>query len=157
MLIVDRGFSFQTFHTPQGDRAQVRARYSRAQTQAPIARSQKFEMEFYGRGAGIVLGVQALLLTGNTEANERLLPEVAEGTRTLAVCWAGAGGWDSFGVRAESGKLSGTAHYVLDGTYADTLLVVTSDGLFEVDGHAEGVTRTAVPPMDPTRRLTTTT
>lgn len=60
MLIVDRGFNFQTFHTPQGDRAHVRARYSRAQTQAPIARSQKFEMEFYGRGAGMVLGVQAL-------------------------------------------------------------------------------------------------
>ncbi|GAB4582786.1 acyl-CoA dehydrogenase family protein [Nocardia sp. IFM 10818] len=104
-----------------------------------------------------VLGVQALLLAGNAEANERLLPEVAEGARTLAVCWAGARGWDAFGVRAESGKLSGTAHYVLDGTYADTLLVLTADGLFEVDGGAAGVTRTAVPTMDPTRRLTTIT
>ncbi|MBL1077462.1 acyl-CoA dehydrogenase family protein [Nocardia sp. 2] len=102
-----------------------------------------------------VLGVQAVLLAGNAEASARLLPEVAEGARTLAVCWAGASGWDSFGVRADGGKLSGTAHYVLDGTYADTLLVVTADGLFEVDGNAEGVTRTAVPPMDPTRRLTT--
>lgn len=102
-----------------------------------------------------VLGVQALLLAGNAEAAERLLPEVAEGARTLAVCWAGADGWDSFGVRAENGSLTGSAHYVLDGTYADTLLVVTADGLYEVDGDASGVTRTAVPPMDPTRRLTT--
>ena len=60
MLVVDRGFSFQTFHTPQGERAQIRARYSRAQTQAPIRPTQRFEMEFYGRGAGMVLGVQAL-------------------------------------------------------------------------------------------------
>ncbi|QLY31498.1 acyl-CoA dehydrogenase family protein [Nocardia huaxiensis] len=102
-----------------------------------------------------VLGVQALLLAGNSAANERLLPEIAEGASTLAVCWAGVSGWDSFGVRVENGTLSGTAHYVLDGTYADTLLVVTEDGLYEVAGDAAGVSRTAVPPMDPTRRLTT--
>ncbi|MRH90332.1 acyl-CoA dehydrogenase [Nocardia sp. SYP-A9097] len=102
-----------------------------------------------------VLGVQALLLAGDAEANERLLPEVAEGVRTLAVCWAGPQGWDSFGVRAEGETVSGTAHYVLDGSHADTLLVLTADGLYEVDGAAAGVTRTVVPTMDPTRRLTT--
>ncbi|MFB7721140.1 acyl-CoA dehydrogenase family protein [Nocardia sp. NPDC056100] len=102
-----------------------------------------------------VLGVQALLLAGDAEANERLLPEVAEGVRTLALCWAGPSGWDSFGVRAEGETVSGTAHYVLDGAYADTLLVLTADGLYEVDGAAAGVTRTVVPTMDPTRRLTT--
>ncbi|MFF2553034.1 acyl-CoA dehydrogenase family protein [Nocardia sp. NPDC058058] len=102
-----------------------------------------------------VLGVQALLLAGDAEANERLLPEVAEGVRTLALCWAGPSGWDAFGVRAEGETVSGTAHYVLDGAYAETLLVLTADGLYEVDGAAEGVTRTVVPTMDPTRRLTT--
>ncbi|WP_067698681.1 acyl-CoA dehydrogenase family protein [Nocardia jejuensis] len=101
-----------------------------------------------------VLGVQALLLAGDAEANERLLPGVAEGARTLAVCWAGASGWDSFGVRSDGDTVSGTAHYVLDGS-ADTLLVVTADGLHEVDGSATGITRTVVPAMDPTRRLTT--
>ncbi|NNH73509.1 acyl-CoA dehydrogenase [Nocardia uniformis] len=101
-----------------------------------------------------VLGVRALLLAGNTEANERLLPEVAEGARTLALCWAGRRGWDEFGVDAAGGKLSGTAHYVLDGAYADTLLVLTADGLFEVDGAAEGVVRTVMPTQDPSRRLT---
>ncbi|MEV6772767.1 acyl-CoA dehydrogenase family protein [Nocardia sp. NPDC051030] len=101
-----------------------------------------------------VLSVQALLLAGNAEANERLLPEVAEGVRTLALCWAGPTGWDSFGVRAEGETVSGTAHYVLDGS-ADTLLVLTTEGLYEVDGTAAGITRTTVPTMDPTRRLTT--
>ncbi|WP_330183705.1 acyl-CoA/acyl-ACP dehydrogenase [Nocardia sp. NBC_01503] len=102
-----------------------------------------------------VLGVQALLLAGDAEANERLLPEVAEGVRTLAVCWAGAQGWNSFGVRAEGETVSGTAHYVVDGAHADTLLVLTAEGLYEVDGAATGITRTVVPTMDPTRRLTT--
>ncbi|MCU1644689.1 MAG: Acyl-CoA dehydrogenase, short-chain specific [Nocardia sp.] len=101
-----------------------------------------------------VLGVQALLLAGNAEANERLLPEVAEGVRTLALCWAGPQGWDSFGVRSDGETVSGTAHYVIDGAHADTLLVLTADGLFEVDGAATGVTRTMLPTMDPTRRLT---
>lgn len=100
-----------------------------------------------------VLGVQALLLAGNAEANERLLPEVAEGARTLALCWAGARGWDSFGVQAAGETLAGSAHYVLDGTHADTLLVLTAAGLFEVEGDAAGVTRTAVVTQDPTRKL----
>ncbi|WP_067718933.1 acyl-CoA dehydrogenase family protein [Nocardia yamanashiensis] len=100
-----------------------------------------------------VLGVQALLLAGNAEANERLLPEVAEGARTLALCWAGVRGWDSFGVAADGETLSGSAHYVIDGAHADTLLVLTDAGLFEVDGEAAGVTRTTVVTQDPTRRL----
>ncbi|MFE3758401.1 acyl-CoA dehydrogenase family protein [Nocardia tengchongensis] len=100
-----------------------------------------------------VLGVQALLLAGNTEANERLLPEVAEGARTLALCWAGVSGWDSFGVQATGETLSGSAHYVLDGAFADTLLVLTAAGLFEVAADAAGVTRTAVVTQDPTRKL----
>ncbi|WP_067820155.1 acyl-CoA dehydrogenase family protein [Nocardia inohanensis] len=100
-----------------------------------------------------VLGVQALLLAGNAEANARLLPEVAEGARTLALCWAGVRGWDSFGVAAAGETLSGSAHYVIDGAHADTLLVLTEAGLFEVDGDAAGVTRTTVVTQDPTRRL----
>ncbi|UGT40018.1 acyl-CoA/acyl-ACP dehydrogenase [Nocardia yamanashiensis] len=100
-----------------------------------------------------VLGVQALLLAGNAEANARLLPEVAEGARTLALCWAGVRGWESFGVAVDGETLSGSAHYVVDGAHADTLLVLTDSGLFEVDGEAAGVTRTIVVTQDPTRRL----
>ena len=60
MEINDRGFSFKTFHEPAGNVAHVRATYRRFQTQAPIARTSKFEMEFFGRGAGMELGVMAL-------------------------------------------------------------------------------------------------
>ena len=100
-----------------------------------------------------VLGAQAVLLSGNTEACERLLPEVAEGTRTLAVCWADVRGWDAPGVRATDGKLTGTAHYVLDGANADTLIVVTAEGLYEIDAATPEVARTLSPTMDPSRRL----
>lgn len=100
-----------------------------------------------------VLGAQAVLLSGDAEACSRLLPEVAEGTRTIAVCWAGESGWDEQGVHAADGALTGTAHYVLDGMSADTLVVVTPSGLFEVEPSATGVTRRSAPTMDPTRRL----
>src|SRR5690349_18778433 len=85
MLVVDRGFRFQTLHTPQGERAQVRAFYSRAQTQAPIARSQKFEMEFYGRGGGMVLGVQALPRRATQQSMRTLQRERAAAVRTREV------------------------------------------------------------------------
>ncbi|MEU8897781.1 acyl-CoA dehydrogenase family protein [Nocardia sp. NPDC048505] len=99
-----------------------------------------------------VLGAQAVLLSGDAEACARLLPGVADGSRTLAVCWAGGRGWDDFGVRATGETLSGTAHYVL-GAHADTLLVLTAAGLFEVAADTTGVTRRAVATMDPTRKL----
>ncbi|WP_030518690.1 acyl-CoA dehydrogenase family protein [Nocardia sp. NRRL WC-3656] len=116
-----------------------------------------------------VLGVQAVLATGDAAAAQRLLPGVAEGSRTLAVCWADEKGWATnavastgaargpagYAVRADGGTLTGTAHYVLDGANADTLLVVTADGLYEIDATAPGVTRTVVRTMDPTRRLST--
>ncbi|WP_040833104.1 acyl-CoA dehydrogenase family protein [Nocardia brevicatena] len=104
-----------------------------------------------------VLGTQVVLLSGDTEACERLLPGVAEGTRTLAVCWADATGWDEFGVRATGDTVDGTAHYVLGGTVADTLIVVTETGLYEVDPHASGVRRRRVATMDPTRALSEVT
>ncbi|MFC9892788.1 acyl-CoA dehydrogenase family protein [Nocardia sp. NPDC127579] len=99
-----------------------------------------------------VLGTQAVLLSGDADACARLLPGVAEGSRTLAVCWAGPDGWDDCGVHVDGETLSGTAHYVL-GTHADTLVVVTAAGLFEVDADTAGVTRRVVATMDPTRKL----
>ncbi|WP_459550083.1 acyl-CoA dehydrogenase family protein [Nocardia sp. X0981] len=100
-----------------------------------------------------VLGAQAVLLSGDTDACARLLPAVAEGSSTLALCWAAARGWDEFGVRAEGETLHGTAHYVLHGTSADVLIVVTEAGLFEVDPSAAGVERRRAAPMDPSRAL----
>ncbi|TDP39426.1 acyl-CoA dehydrogenase family protein [Nocardia ignorata] len=104
-----------------------------------------------------VLGVQAVLLTGDEQACERLLPGLAEGSRTAALCWADAQGWDDYGVRAEGGSLSGTAHYVLHGAQADVLLVLTADGLFETSPTAAGVTVTPTPGLDHTRALASIT
>ncbi|MEV6325091.1 acyl-CoA dehydrogenase family protein [Nocardia sp. NPDC051787] len=100
-----------------------------------------------------VLGAQAVLLSDDAEACARLLPEVAEGARTIAVCWASETGWDEPGVHETDGAMTGTAHYVLDGMSADTLVVVTPGGLFEVEPTAAGVTRRSAPTMDPTRKL----
>ena len=60
MQITDRGYSFATIHNADGDIAHVEGRYQRYQTQAPIRRNQPFELEFYGRGAGLTIGVTAI-------------------------------------------------------------------------------------------------
>jgi hypothetical protein len=60
--VLDRGFVFCTHHTQDASNANlalVEGEYRRFQTQAPILRTQKFELEFFGRGAGMQLGVTA--------------------------------------------------------------------------------------------------
>lgn len=104
-----------------------------------------------------VLGVRTLVHSDDDDACTRLLPAVAAGERTLAVCWADESGWDGYGVTASDDVLDGTAHYVLGGDIADTLLVLTDGGLYEVDPAAAGVTRHRVATMDPTRSLSEVT
>ena len=96
-----------------------------------------------------VLATQALLLAGADEACARLLPDLAEGTRTAAVCWAGPDGeWatdsEAIAVSARDGNLSGRSTLVLDAFGADVLLVVASSdsgvGLYELDPSSAGVT-----------------
>lgn len=107
-----------------------------------------------------VLAAQALLLSGDSDAAARLLPGIAAGD-VVALCWASDAGWHTPGVTAEGDVLTGTAHYVLGGDVASTLLVLAIEGghpsnvpaLFEVNGDADGVTRRRVPTMDPTRTL----
>src|SRR5205823_4444925 len=83
----------------------------------------------------------------------RLLARIAAGTSIAALAWTGPGGrWDTnvAAVSTVDGALTGEAHYVLDGTVADVLLVVahTTDGLglFEVD--PAGAERVNTPAMD---------
>jgi phospholipase C len=85
MEVLDRGFSFQTFHEPAGNVAHVRAAYRRFQTQAPIRRTQKFEMEFFGRGAGMELGVMALPRRATPQAMTAVRRERAAAVRTMEV------------------------------------------------------------------------
>ncbi|HWC81082.1 MAG TPA: acyl-CoA dehydrogenase family protein [Pseudonocardiaceae bacterium] len=112
-----------------------------------------------------VLAAQAVLATEDETAGADLLPDIAEG-RIAALALTGADGrWDPrnpacAGMRTmDRWTLNGTAHYVLDGDLADTLLVAarTEDGvgLFVVDPQDPSVTRTFTPGMDATRRLAT--
>ncbi len=106
-----------------------------------------------------VLAAQAILRSGDDAACERLLPGIAEGTTIAALCWAGERGWAQPGVRAESGLLSGTAHYVLDAEYADVLIVLAESGgvttLHSVAAGTDGVTIEPHTVLDPTRALAT--
>ncbi|MGW1003051.1 acyl-CoA dehydrogenase family protein [Streptomyces sp. NPDC002520] len=113
-------------------------------------------------GSG-VLATQALLLSGSSEACERLLPALAEGGSVAALCWADDGGrWplDGSGVTARPGEpwqLDGRATLVLDGVGADLLIVVadtgTGPGLFEVRPGEPGTVVAATPGVDPTLRF----
>jgi alkylation response protein AidB-like acyl-CoA dehydrogenase len=103
-----------------------------------------------------VLAVALLLHLGDTDAQERLLPGIASGDTVAAVCWSAEDGtWDEPAVRAEAGRLTGTAHYVLDGDTADVLLVVARDGSERAVFEAGAVDRVHTPAMDLTRRLAT--
>ena len=96
---------------------------------------------------------QFLLALGNADASEQLLPRVAAG-EIVALAWADERGWRDGSVELRDNRLFGLAHYVLHGDQADVLLVVTPDGVVEVeptDQHR--IARTHTPTMDPTRRL----
>ncbi|TQF75123.1 acyl-CoA dehydrogenase [Rhodococcus spelaei] len=112
----------------------------------------------------VVLGAQAILASGNTEACERLLPDIAEGATIAALCWTGSdGSWDTATApvtataAGDGHSLTGASHFVLDGSYSDVLIVAAElDGevaLFEVDPAQESVSRRRLPTMDPTRTL----
>ena len=113
-----------------------------------------------------VLATTVLLEAGDDTAG-RLLPALAAGTTVAALAWAGEDGlWDpgQAACRASQDpaggwRLSGEAHYVLDGDVAGVLLVAAHApdevAVFEVDPAAAGVTRRAVTTMDSTRRLAT--
>ena len=107
-----------------------------------------------------VLATGALLLAPDSEPSARLLPELATGERTAALCWAGERGWDTPGVQADAGLLSGTAGFVVDAETADTLVVLASGPgehitVHEVAADADGVTISPLPLLDPTRSLST--
>ncbi len=103
------------------------------------------------------LATAALLIVDDAQTNRRLLPPIASGERIATVCWAGRTGWTRPGVVANAGLLSGTADYVIDGESADLFVVLAgSPGgvtLHAVDAHADGVTVTPQPVVDPSRPL----
>lgn len=111
-----------------------------------------------------VLATAALLEAGDAEANERLLPEIAEGNSIATLAWATTQGqWETTGsditaTQHDQWVLNGTASLVLDGQSADIILAVASTpagvGLFEVID-AQSIARVQTPAMDSTLSFAT--
>ena len=100
-----------------------------------------------------VLAGALLVALDDAAAAARLLPRIAAGA-VAAIAWADAAGhWADGAVQVDGDRLSGTAHYVLDGDTAEILLVVAGGAVYEVD--PSHVQRTCTPTMDATRRLAT--
>ena len=111
-----------------------------------------------------VMAAYAVEIAGDAEAKTQLLPKIASGERiaTLAVSEQNAL-WTADDIQlaaertGEGYRLNGTKRFVVDGLIAQDLIVIgkTPDGLsmYFVDAGASGVSRQAVAPMDPTRKI----
>jgi alkylation response protein AidB-like acyl-CoA dehydrogenase len=113
--------------------------------------------------SSVALGANALLTSGDDEAKKSYLPGIASGETiaTLAIT-EDNGKWDFSGIECKAEKkgdgwvLSGHKMFVIDGHVANLIVVAarTAAGvsLFAVQGDAAGLTRTALPTMDQTRK-----
>ena len=111
-----------------------------------------------------VLAAGTLLACGDEAAKKELLPGLALGETIGTTAWVeDSGQWDVAGVSMQatpSGDgylLTGRKNFVTDGHIADLILVAarTQAGLslFAVTADAPGLSRSALPTLDPTRRL----
>ena len=114
--------------------------------------------------SSVVLGASMLLIAGSEAQRRTYLPEVASGSRRVAVALVEPGGdWSTEAMlttsngAGESLTLSGRKSYVLDGHTADLLVVSARDerdelNLYLVDAAANGVSIRQLETMDLTRR-----
>jgi alkylation response protein AidB-like acyl-CoA dehydrogenase len=111
-----------------------------------------------------VLATSALELAAEEAAQNEIIPKLASGKSIGTLAFSeSASPWDLSAIAMTAKKngdafeLSGEKTYVLDGHIASEILVVArADGelaLFRVAGDARGLTREALPPLDPTRRI----
>ena len=111
----------------------------------------------------VALAANALLTSGDTKAQEYLLPGIASGETIGTLAFTeDSGRWDADGITlaatstADGYALNGHKSFVVDGHVADLILVVgrTDAGLslFGVKGDAAGLTRTPLATMDQTRK-----
>jgi alkylation response protein AidB-like acyl-CoA dehydrogenase len=114
--------------------------------------------------ATVVLGAVTILESGDTAAQARLLPGIADGTTIATVALTDdSGNWgepgDAVTASGSAGqyRLTGRKSYVLDGHAADLIIVPvrTAGGttLFTVRGDAVGLSRTLLSSLDLTRKL----
>lgn len=112
--------------------------------------------------ASSVLTAYALVHAGDEDARAEYLPGIAEGVTLGALALAEAGSRDvravAMAARAdgERWRLDGVKTHVIDGVIADLIVVAARvEGelaLFAVSGDAAGLTRTALPTLDQTRK-----
>jgi alkylation response protein AidB-like acyl-CoA dehydrogenase len=127
---------------------------------------EEFGAALYGGPylASAVLAATALLASRDEDAKKAYLPGIASGEviATLAVTEED-GSWELDAIRLAADdrqggwRLDGAKSFVLDGHSASLILVAarTGDGLsvFAVPADAGGLTRTALPTLDQTRKL----
>ena len=111
----------------------------------------------------VALAANAILTSGDQNAQEYLLPGIAAGETIGTLAFTeDSGRWDAAGVTLaatptqDGWALNGHKSFVIDGHVADLILVVgrTPAGLslFGVKGDADGLTRTPLATMDQTRK-----
>lgn len=111
--------------------------------------------------SSVYVAAMAIGAHGSVEQKERLLPSLGAGK--LIGAFGFAEGFEvpftgPFSAKVSAGRLSGTKWPVVDGTYADFVLVAAADdtddgtcGLYLVDLNASGVERQRLATLDPTR------
>jgi len=111
----------------------------------------------------VVLAANSLMQSGDEAAKKKYLPAIASGETTATLASVEPSGkWDEAGITMQakgsgsSFTLTGTKMFVLDGHTASMIIVSARTGkgvsLFAVEGNAKGLTRTALPTMDQTRK-----
>jgi alkylation response protein AidB-like acyl-CoA dehydrogenase len=114
--------------------------------------------------ASAVLAATALLAGSDESAKKAYLPGIASGELIATLAFTEEdGSWDADAIRlaanreGDGWRLDGRKSFVLDGHTAGLILVVARTGdelsLFAVPTGAEGLTRTALPTLDQTRKL----
>ncbi len=109
----------------------------------------------------VCLGANALVVAGTEEQKQEHLARIAEGESIATLAHAGPSESIEVAFRPERDgyALSGVADFVVDGHTADLLIVSAEPerggevALFVVPGDAAGLSRTAHPTLDQTRRL----
>ena len=118
--------------------------------------------------ASAALAATTILNAGTKAAKKELLPGIATGETIATLALAEPNGrWDATGITAiatpdgDGYRISGTKRFVIDGTNANLIIVAARKektkgdrgvGLFAVRGDADGLTREALQPLDPTRK-----
>jgi alkylation response protein AidB-like acyl-CoA dehydrogenase len=114
--------------------------------------------------ASAVLAATALLASGDEKAKREYLPDIASGELIGTLAFTEEdGSWDAGAIRmtaladGDRWRLDGRKSFVLDGHTAGLIVTVARAGdalsLFAVPAGAAGLTRTALPTLDQTRKL----